>query len=80
MGLLSNQEAKVWKKFQMGKSTGTLSGELIEEDMSPAYVSRVMNRARKKKNALLRNAKIRLSDIKPGRLLMAMRGRDKWIK
>jgi hypothetical protein len=40
----------------------------------------IVNRARKKKNALLRNAKLRLSDIKPGRLLMSLRGRDKWIK
>ena len=40
----------------------------------------VVNRARKDKSSLLRNAKIRLSNIKPGRLLMNMRGRDKWIK
>jgi hypothetical protein len=37
-------------------------------------------RARKKKSSLLRNAKIRLSNIHPGRLLMNLRGRDKWIK
>jgi hypothetical protein len=40
----------------------------------------IVSRARKKKNALLRNAKIRISNIHPGRLLMNMRGRDKWIK
>lgn len=40
----------------------------------------VVNRARKAKSALLRNAKIRLSNIHPGRLLMNLRGRDKWIK
>ena len=40
----------------------------------------IVNRARKEKTALLRNAKIRLSNIHPGRLLMNMRGRDKWIK
>lgn len=40
----------------------------------------VVNRAKKEKTALLRNAKIRLSNIHPGRLLMNMRGRDKWIK
>jgi hypothetical protein len=28
----------------------------------------------------LRNAKLRVSNIHPGRLLMNMRGRDKWIK
>jgi len=40
----------------------------------------VVNRARKDKSSLLRNAKIRLSNIHPGRLLMNMRGKDKWIK
>ena len=40
----------------------------------------IVNRARKDKSALLRNAKIRLSDIHPGRLLMNLRGRAKWIK
>lgn len=40
----------------------------------------VVNRARKDKSSLLRNAKLRLSNIHPGRLLMNMRGKDKWIK
>jgi len=40
----------------------------------------VVNRARKDKSSLLRNAKLRLSNIHPGRLLMNLRGQDKWIK
>ena len=40
----------------------------------------IVSRARKEKSALLRNAKIRLSNIHPGRLLMNLRGQDKWIK
>ena len=40
----------------------------------------IINRARKDKSALLKNAKIRISNIHPGRLLMNLRGRDKWIK
>jgi hypothetical protein len=40
----------------------------------------IINRARKEKSALLRNAKLRLSNIHPGRLLMNLRGQDKWIK
>ena len=40
----------------------------------------VINRARKDKSSLLRNAKLRLSNMHPGRLLMNMRGKDKWIK
>lgn len=40
----------------------------------------VVNRARRRKSALLRNAKIRISNIHPGRLLMSLRGMDKWLK
>jgi hypothetical protein len=40
----------------------------------------VVARARKEKSALLRNAKIRISNIHPGRLLMNLRGMDKVIK
>ena len=40
----------------------------------------IIARLRKKSMALLRNAKIRISNIHPGRLLMNLRGRDKWIK
>lgn len=40
----------------------------------------IINRARKRKSSLLRNAKIRLSNIHPGRLLMNLRGENKWIK
>lgn len=40
----------------------------------------IINRARKDKSSLLRNAKIRISNIHPGRLLMNLRGMDKTIK
>jgi len=40
----------------------------------------VVRRARRDKWATLRNAKIRLSNIHPGRLLMPLRARDNWIK
>jgi hypothetical protein len=40
----------------------------------------VVNRARKDKSSLLRNAKLRLSNIHPGRLLQNLRGQDKWLK
>lgn len=40
----------------------------------------VVTRARKERQALLRNAKIRISNIHPGRLLMNMRGMDKIMK
>ena len=40
----------------------------------------IVARARKKRRSLLSNAKIRISNIHPGRLLMNMRGMDKQIK
>lgn len=40
----------------------------------------VVNRAKKDKTALLRNAKIRISNMHPGRLLMNLRGQNKWLK
>ena len=40
----------------------------------------IVARKRKRKAALLRNAKIRISNIHPGRLLQNLRGRDKWLK
>lgn len=40
----------------------------------------VVARARKKRRALLGNAKIRISNLHPGRLLMNLRGMDKWLK
>jgi hypothetical protein len=40
----------------------------------------IVNRAKKDKQALLRNSKIRLSNIHPSRLVMNLRGGNKWIK
>lgn len=40
----------------------------------------IVSRVRKEKTALLRNAKIRMSNLHAGRLLMNLRGMDKWLK
>jgi hypothetical protein len=40
----------------------------------------IVARARKEKYTLIRNAKIRISNIHPGRLLMSLRGMSKFIK
>jgi hypothetical protein len=48
MGLLSNHESIVWREFQKGKTTRLIADEYEAEHWSPAYVSRVLNRARKK--------------------------------
>jgi hypothetical protein len=55
MGLLSPQEAIVWLEFQKGKATSTIAEELQEGNMSPAYTSRVLNRARAKISKALRD-------------------------
>ena len=48
MPQLSTHEAMVWDQFQKGLSTTEIAEQNVEEDWSPAYVSRVLNRARKK--------------------------------
>ncbi|MCW3979051.1 MAG: hypothetical protein NWF12_04830 [Candidatus Bathyarchaeota archaeon] len=48
MGLLSSHEAIVWREFQSGNSTSAIADNRDEENWSPAYVSRVLNRARQK--------------------------------
>jgi len=54
MGLLSAHEAKVWLEFQRGKPTSVIADESAE-GWSPAYVSRVLNRARSKISDALEN-------------------------
>ena len=48
MPQLSTHEAFVWEQFQKGLSTTDIAEHNVQEDWSPAYVSRVLNRARKK--------------------------------
>lgn len=47
MGLLSSDEAVVWYEFQKGNPTSVIAEESNDE-WTPSYVSRVLNRARKK--------------------------------
>jgi nicotinamide riboside kinase len=48
MGILSNDEAIVWQEFQKGKNTSTIAEDHTSQQWTPAYVSRVLNRAREK--------------------------------
>jgi len=48
MGILSNDETVVWQEFQKGKNTSTIAEEHQAQNWAPAYVSRVLNRAREK--------------------------------
>jgi hypothetical protein len=53
LGQLSEHESIVWKEFQKGKPTGVIAEEHSEEKWSPAYVSKVLNKARSKISGLL---------------------------
>jgi hypothetical protein len=48
MGLLSKHESTVWAQFQQGYSTSEIAQNNTEEKWTPAYTSRVLNRAKKK--------------------------------
>ncbi len=48
MGLLSNHEHTVWKQFHRGYSTSEIAENNAGKDWTPAYTSRVLNRARGK--------------------------------
>lgn len=64
MGLLSDHEEIVWREFQEGKPTGVIADDRSAESWSPSYVSRVLNRARKKiENALREHAESHRLDI-----------------
>ncbi len=64
MGLLSAHEKTVWRLFQKGHSTSEIPDQVPEEDWTSAYVSRVINRARKKIDKSLReHAKSHRLDI-----------------
>jgi hypothetical protein len=48
MGLLSDHESIVWKEFHSGKPTSIIAEESGNEGWNTSYVSRVLNRARRK--------------------------------
>ena len=54
MALLSVDELKVWSMFQQGMPTTTIAKKSSKRSWSVAYVSRVLNRARKKIAKVLR--------------------------
>jgi hypothetical protein len=48
LGLLSNHESIVWQRFQTGKTTREIADDQKDKAWSTAYVSRVLNKTRKK--------------------------------
>ncbi len=75
----------------MSSSLDTRVPKMIEEAMY-AYISHaiistrinqpeyIVQRLKKEKSAKLRNAKIRLSNIKLDEIVQTMRGKSKWLK
>lgn len=62
MSLLSNHEQQVWQEFHKGKTTSEIADE--NPDWTPAYASRVLNRAREKiTKALKDHAKSHRLDV-----------------
>jgi len=62
MSLLSNHESTVWQEFHKGKTTSEIAEE--NPDWTPAYTSRVLNRARDKiTKALKEHAKSHRLDV-----------------
>lgn len=64
MSLLSHDEQEVWRTFQHGTSTSAIAQASSKESWSVSYVSRVLNRARKKiAKALQEHAKSHRLDV-----------------
>jgi hypothetical protein len=55
MALLSRHVTTVWKQFQQGYSTSEIAENNSKESWTPAYTSRVLNRARSKIEMILGN-------------------------
>lgn len=55
MGLLSKHENTVWTQFHNGYSTSEIAENNQKENWTPAYTSRVLNRARSKIRKELEN-------------------------
>ena len=51
-----------------------------DKDLAPEYKKPIVARFKKDRRAALRNAKIRLSNIKLDEFVQVMRNKSKWIK
>ena len=76
-GLAYDIDSKVPKMAEEALYAYILHAILSTRINQPEYV---IQRLKKEKSAKLRNAKIRLSNIKLGEITQVMRGKSKWIK
>jgi hypothetical protein len=76
-GLSSDLDTEVPKMAEEAMYAYILHAIISTRINQPEYV---VQRLKKEKSAKLRNAKIRLSNIKPNEFVQVMRGKSKWIK
>ena len=76
-GLASSLDTRVPKLAEEAMYAYISHAVLSGRANQPEYV---VNRLKREKSAKLRNAKIRLSNIKPSEIVQVMRGKSKWIK
>jgi len=76
-GLASDLDTKVPKLAEEAMYAYMIHAVISTRINQPEYV---VQRLRREKSAKLRNAKIRLSNIKLDEIVQVMRGKSKWIK
>ena len=76
-GLGTDGEMKIHKFAEEGMYKSLLYNMLSSRSMVPEYI---INRYRKERRAAMRNAKLRLSQLKIGEISQVMRGKSKQIK
>ena len=76
-GLSTSLETKVPKLAEEAMYAYISHAVIASKINQPEYV---VNRLKREKSAKLRNAKIRLSNIKLNEIVQVMRGKSKWIK
>ena len=76
-GLAYDQDMKVPKLAEEAVYAYVIHAVLATKINQPEYV---IQRLRREKSAKLRNAKIRLSNIKSNEFVQIMRGKSKWLK
>jgi len=76
-GLSYDQEMKVPKMAEEAVYAYLMHAILASRINQPEYI---VQRLRREKSAKLRNAKIRLSNIKSNEFIQIMRGKSKWLK
>jgi hypothetical protein len=76
-GLAYDQDMKVPKMAEEAIYAYVNHAVLSTKANTPEYI---VNRYKREKSAKLRNAKIRLSNIKLDEIVQVMRNKSKWIK